>query len=396
MTAKKRMAVCLFPVLVCLTSMIFLNGMWQRTCQKASYHDLSAFCQIVLENDPESEALLLSSLKEYRSYAKQGLPESGILEAHGYTAKHFSGNAGRSLPGLVLTASVLMLAAYSLSIFSILRAIRVRIASLTNYLEQVNTDSPGTILQIREDEFSHLQDEIYKTVTNLSATKNYAITAKESFADNLANIAHQLKTPLTAALLSLQMMKQETPNPYAEPVEKQLKRLNQLEEILLTLSGIDSGALPLEHSPVDLYTVLTLAAENLTNLLADKSLQIEIPDKGCVEICGDMEWTMEALINLIKNCIEHSPPSGTIHCDYSENPLYKKILIWDEGPGFDREDLPYLFSRFYRGKNASKDGTGIGLALAHSIFELQNGNLSACNLPGGGACFEIRIYPASL
>ena len=110
------------------------------------------------------------------------------------------------------------------------------------------------------------------------------------------------------------------------------------------------------------------------------------------EFSGDLEWTMEALINLFKNCMEHSRPGGTVHCDYAGNPLYVQIRIWDEGAGFDTEDLPHLFERFYRGRGAAGDGIGIGLALARSIFELQNGILSACNLQNGGACFEIRIY----
>ena len=258
--------------------------------------------------------------------------------------------------------------------------------------DRVNTGAAGTLLQTGEDEFSHLRDEIYKTVTNLYTTRELAVQAKENFADNLANIAHQLKTPLTAALLSLQLMEKSAPNDFIRPVEKQLKRLTRLEEALLTLSKIDSGTLALERSPVDLYTVLNLAAENLGGLPAKKHLRVDIPDKGCVEICGDMEWTMEALLNLMKNCMEHSPQGGTIHCDYAQNPLYAEIRIWDEGPGFDPEDLPRLFKRFYRGKQASGAGAGIGLALAHSLFELQNGCLTARNLPSGGACFEIRFY----
>lgn len=97
-------------------------------------------------------------------------------------------------------------------------------------------------------------------------------------------------------------------------------------------------------------------------------------------------------MNLMKNCMEHSPEGGCIHCDYSENPLYTELLIWDEGEGFEKEELPHLFQRFYRGKRAGTQGAGIGLALARQVLELENGVLTARNLPEGGACFEIRIY----
>lgn len=101
---------------------------------------------------------------------------------------------------------------------------------------------------------------------------------------------------------------------------------------------------------------------------------------------------MEALMNLFKNSMEHSPSGSVISCDYSMNPLYAEIRIRDQGPGFQKQDLPRLFERFYRGKGNEKSGAGLGLSLARSIFELQNGTVTARNLPQGGACFEIRIY----
>ena len=221
--------------------------------------------------------------------------------------------------------------------------------------------------------------------------------ARKNFADNLANIAHQLKTPLTAALLSLQLMETKAPNPYAEPVRKQLERLTRLEEALLSLSRIDSGTLFLKREEVDVFTALNLAAENLEDLLRERHVSVEISDRGRVCFPGDLEWTMEALMNLMKNCLEHSPAGGCIHCDYSENPLYVRILIRDEGEGFEKEDIPHLFERFYRGKNAAEGSTGIGLALSRAVFERQNGTLAAYNLLGdggsvSGACFEVRVY----
>lgn len=297
---------------------------------------------------------------------------------------------------------------------------RARIAELTDYLEQINVGGEVMVLATKEDEFSNLQDEMYKTVTELYRTREQAVMAKENYADNLANIAHQLKTPVTAAFLALQLPRgsQEKTQKNIDQVTRQLTRLQHLEEALLTLSRIDAGTLKLEHTQVDIYTVLNLAADNLDDFLTQRNISVLIPDHGCVTFEGDMEWTMEAMMNLMKNCVEHAPGGSTIHCDYSSNLLYQEIRIWDEGTGFAKEDIPHLFERFYRGQRSEKrqiaeeiteentkemeenrlqeinndTGVGIGLSLARSILELQNGTITARNLPQGGACFEMKIY----
>src|SRR5699024_10531715 len=183
--------------------------------------------------------------------------------------------------------------------------------------------------------------------------------------------------------LSLQLMEKEISGAYAEQVKQQLKRLNRLEESLLMLSKIDAGTLPLKREKVDLYTALNLAADNLNDLLRENHIFVEVPENGCIEFSGDLEWTMEALINLIKNCMEHSKPGGVVHCDYSGNPLYVEIRIWDDGAGFDTEDLPHLFDRFYRGRRTVRNSVDIGLNMSHSISEFKNKTITACNLQNG-------------
>ncbi len=152
-----------------------------------------------------------------------------------------------------------------------------------------------------------------------------------------------------------------------------------------------------QKEDVDVFTLLVLAADNLQELFADSGTSIDIPESGEMAVTADLNWTMEAVMNVMKNCLEHNA-GGTVHCSYGQNPLYTEILIWDEGEGFAKEDIPHLFKRFYRGKNADAGGNirgggiGIGLALSKEIIEHQNGTIRAKNLPDGGACFEIRLY----
>ncbi|MCI9465297.1 MAG: HAMP domain-containing histidine kinase [Lachnospiraceae bacterium] len=307
--------------------------------------------------------------------------------------------------GSVLFAAIGFLTGLSLFIAAFScrnRKEAMRIQALAEYLEQVNTGKAVILSATGEDDFSKLEDEIYKTVTFLYQTKETAVQTKNNFAENLSNIAHQIKTPITAISLSVQMIRQDfaawplccssnrIPD-HLEQVEKQLLRLTHLEEALLIISRIDAGTLFLQKKEEDVFTLLVLAADNLQELFAGSGTGIDIPESGEMRVAVDPDWTMEAVMNLMKNCMEHNP-GGTVHCSYAQNPLYTEILIWDEGEGFVKEDIPHLFERFYRGRNACGGGIGIGLALAKEIIERQNGTIRAKNKAGGGALFEIHFY----
>ena len=264
---------------------------------------------------------------------------------------------------------------------------------LADFLEKARMGTAEILAASEEGEYFRLRDEIYKTVTQLYQTRDDALAAKRRFADHLYDIAHQLKTPITAISLSAQMM-EASGSEYPGKMREQGGRLAYLEEALLLLSRVDSGTLVLKKKKTDVFTLLSLAADSLQELFARSGGIADVAEMGEAEIFVDVEWTMEAIMNLMKNCMEHSPVGAAVHCVYEQNPLYVKIRIWDEGDGFAKEDLPHLFERFYRGKRAGREGIGIGLSLAKEILEMQNGMVSAGNLPEaeGGAYFEVRLY----
>ena len=272
---------------------------------------------------------------------------------------------------------------------------RQRIQVLTAYLEQANTGNAPVLSALGEDELSRLEDQIYKTVTYLYQTREEAVRTKSEFAKNLSNIAHQIKTPITTVSLVVQTMEERDGGEEKEEREqimKQLTRLTHLEEALLLLARLDAGTLVLKREATDVYTLLVLAADNLQEIFAYWKVSVDIPEQGEMLVVVDPDWTMEAVMNLLKNCMEHTPPGGCVYCQYEQNPLYTQIMIWDLGEGFVKEDIPHLFERFYRGQNAANGGIGIGLALAKEIVESQNGTIRAENRAEGGACFEIRFY----
>ncbi len=360
-------------------------------CSRLSFDLLNTFCCEVIGQEPETQKIISAALKDYTGGESDGLPEEDILSALGYRVSDFSDLQYRQTASF---AAAGLLAGLSLFFFTFLYRNRTesrRIRNLAEYLEQANSGKALILSSCGEDDFSRLEDEIYKTVTFLYQTKEQAVQAKNDFAENLSNIAHQIKTPITAASLAFQRLKQGFDRSALEQVEKQLSRLTYLEESLLLLSRLDAGALFLKREETDVFTLLVLAADNLQELFAGSGASIEIPEQGEMPVSADMDWTMEAIMNLMKNCMEHNK-GGTVHCSCARNPLYTEILIWDEGDGFAKEDLPHLFERFYRGKNAREGGIGIGLALAKEIIERQNGTIRAKNRPEGGACFEIRFY----
>lgn len=358
---------------------------------KLQYDLLNAVCGEIAEQEPEAGQIISTVLKKYTGGNVDGTAERSFLSELGYRSSDFL-NADYRFWALCVMAG--FLAGAFLFVMTFLyrnKTETARIQALAEYLEQVNMGKAVVLSSSGEDRFSRLEDEIYKTVTFLYQTKDTAVQAKNNFAENLSNIAHQIKTPITAISLSVQTMKQKCDEKYLEQIQRQLLRLTHLEETLLVLSRLDAGTLALQKEEIDVYTVLVLAADNLQELLIKYGVSVDIPELGEMAIYADLDWTMEAVINLMKNCMEHSA-GGTIHCSYGQNPLYTEILICDEGQGFAREDIPHLFERFYRGQNASEGGIGIGLALAKEIIERQNGTIRAKNMPEGSACFEIRFY----
>lgn len=355
------------------------------------YRILSNLAEKMITQYPEEEENIIALIKE-NSGMYQPVTQEGehYLSVYGYEASDFISTYFITLFPVVVLFIGLLMALICFCYFYIKKIEKERIEMLTGYLEALNMGNEVGILPAKEDSFSALQDEIYKTVTNLYQTKEEAILVKENYADNLANIAHQMKTPLTSMSLMTQLSKEDSGEEYRTQFQNQIDRLLKLQEALLVLSRIDAGVLELERRDVDVYTLLQLSLEGLEEISAGKPIDVVLENRGEVSYSGDMEWSIEAFSNLIKNCMEYA--KRQIQINYRQNPLYTEIAIQDDGEGFDRADIPHVFERFYRGGRAKNGGIGIGLALAKSLIQMQNGCIEAKNLPSGGACFNIRFY----
>ena len=252
-----------------------------------------------------------------------------------------------------------------------------------------------------EGELSILQSEIAKMTVRLREQAEKLREDKVFLADSIADISHQIKTPLTSINLVASMLsdsKLDYPRRLAlmKELEQLLGRIDWLINALLKMSRLDAGMANLQQETVYLQELLKKASEPFLIPMELRNQQLLIQDPGQQQYCGDMAWSVEAVSNILKNCVEHTPEGGEIRIETTENPLFTQIIIADNGPGIDEGDLPHLFERFYRGKNASDTSVGIGLALARMIITGQNGTIKAENSRGGGAKFIGRFYKSTV
>ena len=273
----------------------FLTLYYRHVC----FHILEGFCDSIIENNPDFRQTVLELLKTHDFH----MTGENILSNFGY----YPSNLGITDKTALWIAVFVFLAGGILFFFSFWywhRKSDARIQALTGYLEKINTGVQGLVLESSDDEFSKLQDEIYKTVTELYQTREEALTARNNFAENLSNIAHQLKTPITSISLTVQMAKKNLGDTRAAEIERQIIRLTHLEEALLLLSRVDAGTLAFDRKPTDVFTILSLASDNLNELFMQKGVLIDIPEMGEMNVNVDLNWTMEAVMNLMKNCME--------------------------------------------------------------------------------------------
>ncbi len=273
-----------------------------------------------------------------------------------------------------------------------------QIEQLSHYLNRiVEGDYSIDIRDNREGELSILKNEIYKVTVTLKEQATLLKHDKIFLADAISDISHQLKTPITSMfvmtdLISDDKLPEDKRREFIRNIQSQLERLQWLVSSLLKLSKIDAGTIDFKKETVKVKDLIEKSLEHLLIPMEVKEQSLEIRGDEDVEFTGDFSWSCEAVSNIIKNCIEHTPNGGKIGIEFSETSLYTIIKISDNGEGIQKDDLPYIFNRFYKGKNSDKDSIGIGLAMSKSIIENQGGTIVADSLKGRGTQFILKFY----
>lgn len=302
-------------------------------------------------------------------------------------------------------------------IFMILTDRRYRaLANMAANLDRVLAGERDIRLRdMSEGELAILSSEIDKVIARLNLTVDELQAEKLALSDALADISHQLKTPLTSIAISTELIRDRlSARGDSEDLVERLRliqtlqaRVEDLVAALLKLARIDAGVIKLVCGAVDARELVRKSFEPLAIAfdIADVRFSADVQDGASYE--GDLTWSVEALENILKNCMEHTPAGGCVSVRVTEDVLACRIRIEDTGPGIAESDLPHIFERFYRGSrdaNAAPSevnpaGVGIGLALSKSLVTAQGGTLTAENLRDEngnvtGAAFNLVFFKA--
>lgn len=253
------------------------------------------------------------------------------------------------------------------------------------------------LARFQEGELAILHSEIYKMTVRLREQADALKRDKTYLADSIADISHQIRTPLTSlrlvsSFLSEEALEEERRLSLAREIQELLSRIDWLIETLLKISRLDAGTVRMASREVRVSELIRRAAEPISVPMDLKDQCLVVEEQGTESFMGDAAWSVEAVENILKNCMEHTPKGGVITVTVQETPLYTELVISDTGPGIAPEDLPHLFERFYKGRHAGPSSVGIGLALTRMIVTAQNGTIRAANGKQGGAEFELRFY----
>ena len=305
---------------------------------------------------------------------------------------YFDSRAG----SVTAVLSVLLILTYYISTY-------LRYRRITNLAADVNKllhgDNSISIENYSEGELGILHSEIYKMTIRLREQQQKLMNDKVYLADSIADISHQIRTPLTSINLLVQFLSEpnlteERRQQLTHELYGLLSRIEWLITTLLKISKLDAGTVQFKQEKVSMETLIKKSCATLLVPIELRGQELLIHANG--DFNGDVSWTCEAIGNIVKNCMEHTQEGGKIEIETSDNALYTEILIKDNGTGIAKEDMPHIFERFYKGKDSDDKSFGVGLALSRMIITSQKGTVKAENRKPSGAMFSIRFYKGTV
>lgn len=298
---------------------------------------------------------------------------------------------------IIITSSLFLIVLFIILVHEYIKIKNIN--NLTKVLEEINNKNYKIdIDDFREDELSILKSEIYKTTIMLKEQADNSTLDKINLKDSLSNISHQLKTPLTSInimldnILDSEEMSEDVRTEFINNIKREISNINFLVAGILKLSRLDANVVNFMVEKVKVKDIINECIKNVSSLCDLKSISIDVTGNEMLKINCDFKWEVEAITNILKNCVEHSNNNSKIDIKYINNKMYTEITIKDYGVGIPEKDVKHIFERFYKGSNSTSDSIGIGLSLSKSIIEQENGTINVNSKLNKGTIFTIRYY----
>lgn len=329
---------------------------------------------------------------------------SSFLEKIGHTQSVSSG----FYPAVGQSARAFLLLSFCLALGLSLLLLTVSVLFL-HAREQLYLEAADTISRFSEGDFqTHLpRDEtgtlflLFSSVNQLAdalrAQMESEHRAKEFLREMISDISHQLKTPLAALEMYMEIISEEPDNPsavanFSQKASSALERMEQLISSLLKIARLDAGSIVFKRTPCRMDALICRATENLLTRAKVEHKTIQTQGEPEAVLFCDPQWTAEAIGNLVKNALDHTAAGGLIRIQWQQSPAMLRLSVSDNGSGIAPEDIHHIFKRFYRSRRAeNQPGIGLGLSLAKSVTEGQGGILSVQSTLGEGTVFTLSF-----
>lgn len=387
-------------ILIAILSFFIMTTIQNNRYQKIVNATISSLIDEVIEHYPEtSEEDIIKILKSADKAEKT--EKMKILKKYGYTNNLSYIQKLENEMDKNIKIDIILISIFGILVLSVVLIYygqrERKIKKINKYLNEINSGKYELKIEENvEDEISKLKNELYKTTILLKETAENSEMEKTNLSNSLADISHQIKTPITSIRIMLDNIEEnpdmdsKTKEEFIKEISKQIDWISSLIVSLLKLAKFDAGAIVMNDQDVNVKELVNQILSNLAILLDVKNIKIEQKIDDNVIIKADYNWQLEALTNIIKNGIEHSPENSTIHIDVENNSVFVKIKIRDEGEGIEQKDIKNIFNRFYKAEKSSTNSIGIGLSLAKTIIEKENGYIKVESEVDRGTTFEIK------
>lgn len=400
----KMSSVILFLLMVSfLITNIFVQKNYYNNLKDDYIKGVGAVAARVVEYNPSMEKEVMQLITKEISKEEEA-KGTALLSEYGLTRDlenelfpyinntHIKNNYFTALVFIAMTAFVLVLN-YLQHVFFYKRIRRITVGARKvvdgEYDITINENKEGDLSKLAVA-FNYMRETIRNNISELKKEKKFLV-------ELLSDISHQLKTPLSSMIiyndimLSKELSKEQS-RTFLLNNQNQLNRMHQLIQSMLKMAKIDAKAIELERENQSINETIQEAIDSLESKALEHNIKVQLIEKGEISFEHDRLWIQEALMNIIKNGIEHTQKGGEVNIKISQNPIYTRIIIEDTGAGISEDDLPNIFKRFYKTKNSKKsDSIGIGLALAKSIVEAHNGIIEAQSKVGTGTKFILTF-----